>query len=221
MSWMQRLAIAVGLGALLAIAFVPASSQAGIFGSANQDSNTSAESWPKLGLGARIGGHGFRHVRNERLSWNDCRMDGAGVFATLDVTKHFFGELSLDFYHATGKTVGSGMDRLSLYVLGAVGARFLPDFIVSPYIQAGIGPEWTKLEVGDHVSSTMLAAPFLGVGGEINLGALKLGGHIRSYAMGLPDHLRVEGEHSHGADGGMHLRYEAAGQAQFFARWEF
>ena len=207
---------------LTTVALVPSPSWAGIFdGGSSSSAEETSEPFPKFGLGVRIGGHGFRHVRNERLSWNDCRMDGSGLFATLDFTKHFFTELSVESYHATGKTASHGMDRLSMYVLGAAGARFLPDFIVSPYIQAGIGPEWTRIEVGDHLKTTVLAAPFFGVGGEINLGSFKLGSHLRAYAMGAPNHLHTDTDHDHGSGDAVKIHYETAGQAQFFVRYEF
>jgi len=43
----------------------------------------------------------------------------------------------------------------------------------------------------------VLMAPFLGLGGETNLGSLKLGVHLRSYPTGLPDHLQSEGGDKH------------------------
>ncbi|MFB6351631.1 MAG: hypothetical protein ABEK29_07580 [Bradymonadaceae bacterium] len=203
----ESLAVVASTIALLAVTMLPMPSRAEILGGTEAEQTAeSSETWPKLGLGVRLGGHGFRHVRDERISWEDCRMNGAGLFATLDFTNQFFGELSMDYYHATGSTVASGMDRVSVYVLGAAGARLLPDFIVSPYLQVGIGPEWTRIEVGDHLEATVLAS-------------LKLGAHVRSYLMGLPGHL--DGTEGHVAGGGLRVHYETAGQAQFFARWEF
>ena len=193
-------------------------------GEAETDSGAgeAAESPWAFGVGTRIGGYGFRHVKDETLSWNDCRMDGFGLFGTVDYGDYFFGELSVDYYHATGKTVASGMDRLSLHVSGAVGLRLLPDFVVRPYIQAGAGPEWTRMEVGGTSRQVVLAAPFMAVGGEVNLGKLKLGSHLRAAAMGLPDHLHPEaGGHDHGDGGSGQVRYETAGWMQFFARYEF
>lgn len=218
----RHCAIAVAAFALLIVAARPASAQAeSSDGASTAQSSESSESWPKFGLGVRFGGHGFRHVDNARSSWDDCRMNGSGLFATYDFTKSFFAEVSVDYYHATGETVADGMDRLSLYVLGAVGARILPEFIVSPYIQAGLGPEWTRIEVGDHLETTMLAAPFLGLGAEINLGSLKLGAHVRNYAMGLPEHVGTGGKDGHTGESRVQIHYKTAGQAQFFARWEF
>ena len=98
---------------------------------------------PTLGVGARVGGYGFREVNGSTLSWNDCRMNGTGLFGTIDLGRHFFGELSADLYHATGSTVDSGMDRLSFHTFGAFGAKMLPDEFITPYIQVGGGPEFT------------------------------------------------------------------------------
>lgn len=190
--------------------------------STDADKKDAAAPWT-FGAGVRIGGYGFRHARNAKLSWTDCRMNGTGLFATLDYRERFFGELSFDFYHATGKTVASGMDRLSLFALGAIGVRMLDGFFIRPYIQAGVGPEWTRLDVAGRTKRTLLAAPFMGVGGEINLGRLKLGSHLRVFAMGVPDHLDQNGHsgHNHAPGGERSLHYEVAGQGQFFARYTF
>lgn len=149
-------------------------------------------------------------------------MNGTGLFVTYDLHPNFFLELGGDFYHATAPTVEAGMERLSLYLLGSAGARFLPEALVSPYIQAGVGPEWTRIEVGGATRSVLLAAPFMGVGGEVSLGALRLGATLRSYAMGLPDHLQAGDQHEHSGGGtGVPLHYEPAAQVQFLARWVF
>ena len=219
----------LALGALLAPAVAAAEStherpdrqRAESEAAEQTDEGSSAESPWSFGAGARIGGYGFRHVKNDKLSWDDCRMNGVGLFATLDYNRRFFAELSVDYYHATGKTVASGMDRMSMFLLGAVGTRFLRDFFLTPYLQAGIGPEWTKIEVGGRQRTALLAAPFLGVGVEANLGRFKLGTHLRTFAMGVPDHLgHGTGSHPH-AGGDVPITYEVAGEMQFFARYAF
>lgn len=94
-----------------------------------------------LGAGARIGGYGFREVDEDgALTWDDCRMNGVGLFGTADFGKYLFAELSLDYYHATGPVIASGMDRQSAFVLGAGGVRLYPDAFISPYLQVGVGP---------------------------------------------------------------------------------
>ena len=41
------------------------------------------------------------------------------------------------------------MDRHSTFI-SAASVRMMPDFIVSPYLQIGGGPEWTKIDVDGH-----------------------------------------------------------------------
>ena len=86
-----------------------------------------AERW-RPGFGARVGGYGFRDP-NGGAAWDACRMNGFGVFGTLDANRHLYGELSLDFYSAAPDTVSDGLDRTSTHVLSGVGLRMLPDFV--------------------------------------------------------------------------------------------
>src|SRR5690606_15652602 len=96
-----------------------------------------------LGVGARIGGYGVREAGGGSTSWQDCRMDGAGLFSTVDFTPNVFSELALDFYQAHADIVDMGMDRMSVHTQAAVGLRMFPDFYVTPYVQLGGGAEWT------------------------------------------------------------------------------
>lgn len=195
---------------------------------AQESASRSDEGGPTIGVGARVGGYGFREVNGSTLSWNDCRMNGTGLFGTIDLGRHFFGELSADLYHATGETVGAGMDRMSLHTLGAVGARMLPDALVTPYVQVGGGPEFTRLEIGESVDKRVLPAVFMGVGGELNIKRFHFGSNIRVFSMGLPEGghghvaqaLEPEGAES-GDHGGVDIRQEVAGQMLFFARYHF
>jgi hypothetical protein len=205
------------LAALTFLATAPASAEQ------NPDDDTIT-----LGAGARVGGYGFREVTEEgTLTWDDCRMDGVGLFGTADFGKYLFAELSLDYYHAIGEVIASGMDRQSATVLGAAGLRLYPDFIISPYIQAGVGPEWTKISMEAATETKLLAAAFVGVGGELDMWGLKLGSNIRVFAMGEPVHGPGPGGHHHqptvALDGSraIETEYEVAGQAQFFVRREF
>ena len=195
-----------------------------------------SESWLKLGVGARVGGYGFRHEKDGKIDWNDCRMDGTGVFATLDFGDHFFSEFAFDYYHATGSTIASGMDRVSGLVLLSGGVRFLSDWFVSPYIQAGGGPELTRIRLTGAEVTTLLPALFLGVGAELNLDPIKLGMSVRSFSMGLPEHGHSddgrlytnhgylggdEHDHSHEEDAVVNISQEVAGQVQFSLRYTF
>ena len=187
------------------------------------------------GVGLRVGGHGFRHqdTANGGLTWLDCRMDGAGVLGTMDFTEHVFGELSVDFYGATGDVIDSGMDRVSLYSTGAVGLRMAPGSFFSPYFQVGGGAEWTRITMLASGAETAGWYPnaFFGVGGELNLTKnLHLGANVRIFAMPHP-------VHNHGPDGSildnaighgglpeasepaMTTQMDAVGQGQFFVRY--
>lgn len=138
-------------------------------------------------IGVRVGGYGFRHLNsNANLAWDNCRMNGVGVYGTLDFSRHFFAELSADMYHATGDTLKSGIDRISLHTFGVLGARLAPDFLISPYIHLGGGAEYTWVEVYGHKDQGFMPVGFVGLGGELNLDPFKLGMAIRSHAMQLP-----------------------------------
>lgn len=193
---------------------------------------------PRLGFGARIGGYGFRDASGGSTRWDDCRMDGAGLFTTADLGQHAFGEVALDFYQAHADVVAEGMDRTSLHLQTAVGLRMLPDFYVSPYIQLGGGAEWTTLAM--HATGQTFEgwrpSGFIGLGAEINvLDNLKLGAHLRMLWMAHPthDHGDAHGD-AHGtghaavghveapapaANAEAPMEFGAGGQAQFFIRY--
>lgn len=185
---------------------------------------------PEIGLGARVGGYGFREVEGGSLSWADCRMNGTGLFGTVDVGKHFFGEVSADLYHSTGSS--SGMDRMSFLPSAAVGARLFAGKLITPYIQAGGGPEFTRIEMDANTDKKLLASGFMGIGGELNVKSFHFGSNIKVFSMGIPEHLHgtVEAhlqpedapaaEHTH-EPAEMKMRYEVAGMMQFFVRYTF
>jgi hypothetical protein len=186
-----------------------------------QADEAESEGIGEFGVGMRIGGYGFRHANGDALAWNDCRMDGVGAFGTWDFTDTFFTELGVDHYFATGKTLSSGMDRHSTFVTAAIGARLIPDKIISPYFQIGGGPEWTRIDVEGH--SLQKAAPtgFVGVGGELNIDRFHFGTHLRAYTMAHPLHDHSADEaHSHlGGGEEVQVEQEVAGQMQFFIRY--
>lgn len=192
-----------------------------------------ASSGPTFGVGARVGGYGFREVDQGALSWNDCRMNGTGLFGTLDVGEHLFGELSADLYHATAAQAEHGMDRVSFQPQAAIGARIHLGELVSPYIQAGGGPEFTRIDLDGATDSKVLPSAFMGLGGELNIKQFHLGTTLKVFSMGLPKHLHgvttahaLEPEgaptsHDHAADDQIPIRYEIAGMMQFFVRYHF
>lgn len=187
-----------------------------------------AREGPTFGIGARVGGYGFREVKEDALSWQDCRMDGAGLFGTLDLGRHFFGELSADLYHATAGPVSEGMDRSSFHTLAAIGVRILPGYLVTPYIQAGGGSEFTRIDIEDTSEKMVLPEGFMGVGGELHWKSLHFGSTLRVASMGLPVH--THGERASQDEVHQHLesdataipvRQRAAGHLLFTLRYTF
>ena len=185
-----------------------------------------------LGVGARVGGYGFREIDGGVLSWNDCRMNGTGLFGTVDLTRHFFGELSFDYYHATAGQAAHAMDRVSLQPMLAVGARFAPGRLITPFVQAGGGPEFTRIDLDGASARKVLPTAFMGIGGEVNVGDFHFGTNVRALSMGLPSHLHgntatraLEPEHGSPHVGGtgaeIETRQEVAGQMQFTLRYTF
>ncbi len=184
--------------------------------------------WLALGVGARVGGYGFRDVTDDgHLRWDDCRMNGVGVFGTVDFGKYLFGEISADYYHAIGEVIAAGMDWQSLFMLGAAGVRLFPDVIISPFIEAGGGAEWTKITVGGGSDVRVLPTGFMGVGGEFDVWDIGLGTQLRVFAMGEPVHGDAPGGHARAShmnlDGttAIDIEYQVAGELQFYVRRTF
>lgn len=140
-------------------------------------------------IGARIGGYGFRQVSDRGLiNWMQCRMNGVGVYGTVELPRHAYTELSLDMYHATAQPISEGLDRLSIHALGSVGWRMLPDRVITPNVHAGGGAEWTWISVFGHEDQTWAPVGFVGLGGELNIERFHLGVAIRSHVMRLPEY---------------------------------
>lgn len=178
--------------------------------------------------GARIGGYGFREVASgarpmspEHTGWNACRMNGVGVFATRNLTPHFFLEGGVDTYFTetfpTGESVGNydtAIDRVSGLLTAAAGARLFPEAVVSPYIQAGLGAEATRVRLPQLglEDTAILPMGFFGVGGNLRLGErVRVGASLRVNIMGYYDDAQFQTELSPQA--------ELATQGQFFARY--
>src|SRR5512143_2663995 len=100
-----------------------------------------------LSVGFRVGGYGF-HRENDS-NWNECRMNGAGVFAQRAVRGPLYVEAGLDAY----STIGGGpstdlpIDRQSALVSIAGGARAEVTSWLSGYVQLGAGVELARLAV--------------------------------------------------------------------------
>ncbi len=179
---------------------------------------TEAEPPPvRFSLGFRIGGYGFKHLNEKgNTDWTACRMNGVGIFGTVDVGQHFFTELSLDAYHTTSEPEKNGIERKSAHTQLAVGARFFPDWFITPNIHAGGGAEFTYAEVYGADTFTVAPVGFVGVGGEINLGDFKLGMALRSLVMPIPEY-----DWNAVNTGVVDWEMEFAGQALFTARYVF
>lgn len=196
---------------------------------AEEDAKVEASASPELGVGARIGGYGFREVKEEgALGWETCRMNGTGIYGTVDVAKYFFGELSFDLYHSIGNDWD--MDRVSYFPAAAIGARMMPGKLVSPYVQAGGGPEITRIELGGVRDNMVLPAVFMGIGGELNIKSFHFGTVIKVFSMGLPEYEAPaeKGPERYYYPNNLEepadtiaMRNEVAAQVQFSARYTF
>jgi hypothetical protein len=217
-----RFPAAAVLSLVAVTTFTAAARAESIFGSDDDAESPDAQkSEPAIrpGFGARIGGYGFRRTSDGK--WDDCRMNGLGVFGTIDFGKYFFGELGLDSYSAV-KTGGpdDGMDRISLLTSMAAGVRMFPDWYVTPYVELGTGLEWTRVKI-DNGGSTTGTYPigFFGVGADLNVVAhLKLGMVMRVLAMPHPNDAADDGiVYQHPAAPTM--EYQPAAQGQFYLRY--
>lgn len=194
--------------------------------SAQETSLQEAEEPLGVGVGFRIGGYGFREIANDdATNWTDCRMDGVGVFATWQHGDYFFSEFGLDYYQAVGRVVSEeGMDRISVHMIGAFGLRAFPAFFISPFIQVGLGAEYTDVSWSgfDREEGGLFPMGFLGTGAEVSVGDhARFGANLRVYMMAA--FAPLEG-HVHGTDVHLHAPVEAegeaAGQVQLWFRYD-
>jgi hypothetical protein len=133
-------------------------------------------------VGARVGGYGFR--RNEDpgsiegalgAAWSECRMNGFGVFVNRELAGPWFAEAALDTYFSIGPGEASDLpiDRQSMLLSTAIGARthFAP--WLTGYVQLGGGVELTRLSVpwGDDAIRADKAFPegFAGFGADLRV----------------------------------------------------
>lgn len=150
-------------------------------------------------FGARVGGYGFRReVGDSSGEWNECRMNGMGVFGQRALGDHLFLEGGFDVYFSqdfpTQPTEGDlPIDRMSGLITAAAGMRASATNRISGYAQLGGGLELTQVSVpyDDHRISDRLAMPmgFVGIGGDIRIGAKTyLGANFRAELMGNFDY---------------------------------
>ena len=160
------------------------------------------------GFGARVGGYGFR---DHQGGWEDCRMDGVGVFAERRFGRHLFAEAGLDQYNAKADTIArEEMDRTSTHATVAAGLR-APHRWISPYIQLGAGVELTSVSMHGHHEDRTLPSGFFGIGLDVRLTShLRVGMNLRIHSMGHFDHHSEE----------MTVEQTPASQGQFFLRYD-
>jgi len=169
------------------------------------------------GFGARIGGYSFRSP--DRRTWDDCPMGGAGLFATLDLSRHFYVEAAADSYQIQpGKE--PGMDRVSFLATTAAGVRLFPDFYVVPHLEIGGGVEWTRVEeIGQRIDGAFGVA-FIGVGAEINvLRHIKGGADFRFLGMSRPYEDTMTQAPNGAPNGTLRMELAPASQGLFYLRY--
>jgi hypothetical protein len=178
-------------------------------------------------FGARVGGFGFRNTDDpETGAWDDCRMNGVGLFAQRSLGHYLFAEAAFDLYTAKDAVATADgppeMDRISGVTSVAGGAR-IPWRWVAPYIQLGAGVEVTRARMAAVGMEDRAVAPmgFLGIGADLRISPrLSLGAALRH---NLIRHYRHDASVALGATGGtgeMTADYEDAAQGQIILRYE-
>lgn len=144
-------------------------------------------------LGARVGGYGFR--RDGQQPWDECRMNGFGVFGGRALGGPLFVEAGIDMYSSLDAAQATDLpiDRTSGLFSGAIGARTQIASWLRGYVQLGGGLELTRVSVpyGDERIRDNKAMPegFFGIGLDIKLAkSTHLGTSFRTLVMGNFDY---------------------------------
>lgn len=197
---------------------------------------TAAAEPTPLTVGARVGGYGFRNPDavddSGHVAWDECRMNGLGVFARKSLGRRFFAETGADVYFseafplpAAGTPDGTTQDRLSGQLTVAAGADILRTEHFVGFAQLGAGVELTQFRFshGDDVLEDQRVLPlgFIGIGGELRLGRhTALGASMRAHLMGNfdaayePDRDVWDPMTNH-----LEVSPEAAAQGQFYVAY--
>ncbi len=148
-------------------------------------------------VGFRIGGYGFRRegTPSQTQSWDECRMNGLGLFGNRTVRGPLFVEAGLDTYFSTNQAQPTDLpiDRQSALVSVAGGVRTQVTSWLRGYAQLGVGLELTRVAVpyGDSTIRDSKALPdgFLGIGGDIRIArGTYVGASMRTLVMGNFDY---------------------------------
>jgi hypothetical protein len=158
---------------------------------------STAASADPMSIGFRVGGYGFRRegASSQTQSWDECRMNGLGIFGQRSVRGPLFVETALDTYFSTNQAQPSDLpiDRQSALVSVAAGARTQVTTWLRGYAQLGVGLELTRVAVpyGDSTIRDNKALPdgFLGIGADIRVASgTYLGANMRTLVMGNFDY---------------------------------
>ena len=185
---MNATAIAIASGLLLASAPVRAESPTAVH--ATESTSSLVHS-----IGARVGGYGFhRDDADARAAWDECRMNGIGIFAERRLGHRVFLEAGLDAYFSESFPMQDNPDDLPinrLSGLASIAAGVRTDLVwrLAGYVQVGTGLEFTRVSVpyadGEIRDQLVMPFAFIGVGGDIRIGdRTYLGMHLRTHAMG-------------------------------------
>jgi hypothetical protein len=102
-------------------------------------------------VGFRVGGYGFRRTEGDvgANQWNECRMNGLGVFVDRTVRGPWFAEAGLDTYFSIGQGEPTDLpvDRQSALLSFAGGVRTHLASWLGVYAQLGAGVELARLSV--------------------------------------------------------------------------
>jgi len=186
-------------------------------------------------FGARVGGYGFRREEGDRRNaWDECRMNGLGVFGERRLGGALFVEGGLDLYFSESFPLAPSdqdlpIDRMSSLITTAIGLRADGPWRTSGYAQLGVGLELTRVSVpyGDDRITDQQALPagFLGVGGDVRIGdRTHLGANLRAHVMGNFEYDADDLEMQPGwttppaADEVFAASPDAAAQVQFYVR---
>lgn len=188
-------------------------------------------------VGARIGGYGFRRDDgDQRSAWDECRMNGAGVFGTIALRGPLFVELGLDGYFSEHWPLGASgedlpIDRQSALASAAIGVAVTPHPRLTAYAQLGAGVELTHVSVpyGERriTDDQVLPDGYLGIGGDVRVvGKVHAGASFRVHAMGNfaydPAKLEMEAGWTTppSADQVFDASPDVAAQGQFYLRYD-
>jgi len=187
-------------------------------------------------IGVRTGGYGFRPEGDPGSDgWNQCRMNGIGVFGDRGIGGAggpLFVEAGLDAYFSLPPSEGDlPIDRMSALVSAAAGVRTQLASRVRGFVQLGVGAELTRVSVpyGDARirDNKLLPDGFFGVGIDVRLGrSTMLGAAARAHVMGNFDYdpARLEMQNPWLAAPSASAVFDAspdlAAQAQFYLRRE-